>query len=170
VNCHGEAGQGGKSGEYPRLAGLPSGYVAQQLRAFRDRKRQNKPMIPIFRAGRLRDADIDGVAAFLASLPIPSASDVEVPAEPKGDLELGQELYVADCALCHGLDGTGKAETDNPPVVRQYPRYLIKQMADFRNGKRWHEYGEQLFGEAEPEELDAMFGYMLHLNHHPPAQ
>jgi cytochrome c553 len=169
ARCHGELGQGAKAGEYPRLAGLTAGYVAQQLRAFRDRKRQNKPMIPVFKAGRLGDSDIDGVALFLSSLPIPSASAVEVPTEPEGDLELGEELYVTDCALCHGLDGSGKADTDNPPVVRQWPRYLIKQMADFRNGKRWHEYGEQLFGEAEPDELDALFVYMLHLNYNPPA-
>ncbi len=121
-------------------------------------------MIPVFKAGRLQEAHIDSVAAYLSGLPAPSASDLEVPAEPKGDLELGEELYVTDCALCHGHDGAGKEDTDNPPVIRQFPRYLIKQMVDFRNAERWHEHGEQLFAEATPDELDAMIGYMLWLN------
>lgn len=168
--CHGAAGQGGKAGEYPRLAGLPEGYIAAQLRAFRDRIRRNKPMIPVLKAGRLHDRGLEAVAAYLTNLPIPTANEVEVPPAPKGNLELGKGLYVTDCALCHGHDGEGKEDTDNPPVVRQYPSYLIKQMVDFRNGKRWHEYGKQLFGEAAPDELDAMLSYMLHLNHKPPVR
>lgn len=77
----------------------------------------------------------------------------------------GERLYQVECARCHGFDGRGKESTDNPPVVQQYPSYVIKQMVDFRNGKRWHEYGEQLFEEAEPDELDAMVGYILYLNY-----
>ncbi len=41
-------------------------------------------------------------------------------------------------------------------------------MKDFHNQERWHEYGEALFEEAEPDELEAMFGYILYLNRHPP--
>ncbi|MEA3274357.1 MAG: c-type cytochrome, partial [Pseudomonadota bacterium] len=169
VRCHGNDATGGKDGEYPRLAGLPSGYLTLQLANFRDRKRKNKPMLPIFKTGRLRKDQIEAVAAWLSTLPVPDAADLGVPERVEGDLELGEELYVTDCALCHGLDGQGKEDTDNPPVVPQYPRYVIKQMVDFRNGRRWHEYGKQLFGEAEPDELDALVAYILHLNHNPPT-
>ena len=48
--------------------------------------------------------------------------------------------------------------------TEQHPGYFIKQMADFRNGERWHEYGEQLCEETEPAKLEAMFGCILHLN------
>ena len=172
ANCHGEKGQGGDSGGYPRIAGLPVGYIGQQLRAFRDRdrKRQNTPMIPIFKSGGLRDVHINDVASYLTGLPVPPATELKVPVEPTGDLEFGEELYVTDCALCHGFDGKGKGNTDNSPVVQQYPSYVIKRMADFPNGKRWHECGEQLFGEAEADEVDAMVGYILHLNQNPPVR
>lgn len=161
--CHGVLAQGGKQGEYPRLAGLPAGYLAQQLRNFRDRKRVNKPMIPLFKTGRLRDEHIAAIAAYLAGLPTPPELELPFP-HPRGDLQLGEELYVEDCSLCHGLDGSGKEDTDNPPVVGQYPAYIAKQMRDFRIGRRWHEYGEQLFEEADPEELDALLAYMIALN------
>jgi len=40
--CHGEFPQGGKGGEYPRLAGLPEIYlVAEQLRNFKRRERKH---------------------------------------------------------------------------------------------------------------------------------
>lgn len=167
ANCHGPDGLGGRAGEYPRLAGLPAGYLKLQLESFRDRKRQNKPMIPIFKAGRLRGDDIAAVAAHLAALPPPAPLQLGVPTGQDYDRELGEELYVAGCSLCHGLDGNGKPDTDYPPVTRQYPAYLVKQMRDFRAGQRWHEDAEALFQEAEPEELDALIAYMLELNHRP---
>lgn len=169
ANCHGPQGWGGKDGEYPRLAGLPASYVQLQLEAFRDRKRLNKPMIPIFKAGRLRGDDIAAVAAHLAALPPPEPAQVGVPETQQYDRELGEELYINGCSLCHGLDGNGKPGTENPPVTRQYPAYLVKQLRDFRTGERWHEYAEALFQEAEPYELDAMLAYMLELNHLPGA-
>jgi cytochrome c553 len=168
VNCHGPAGWGGRDGEYPRLAGMPASYLQLQLAAFRDRKRQNKPMIPIFKSGRLGTSEIAAVAAYLSDLPAPEPNAVEVPEHPDYDREWGEELYTEGCSLCHGADGNGKPDTENPPLTRQYPAYLIKQIRDFRSGKRWHEYAEALFQEAEPDELEAMLGYMLDLNRNPP--
>jgi cytochrome c553 len=165
ADCHGNRGQGGKEGEYPRLAGQYEAYIARQLTDFRDRKRQNKPMIPIFKGGRLQEGDIDAVAAYLGALELPAPSEVEVPEEIQGDMELGLEIYERDCILCHGPDGRGKLEKDSPQLIRQYPRYIAKQLLDFRNGNRWHEYAEEMFGEAYPDELDAVIGYVLSLNH-----
>lgn len=45
--CHGPFGQGGGGGVYPRLAGMTSEYIADQLRRFKERERENIPMIPL---------------------------------------------------------------------------------------------------------------------------
>ena len=169
ARCHGSEAQGGNGGEYPRLAGMSAGYIQQQLGSFRNRKRRNKPMLPIFKAGRLTDAAIEAVSRYLSELAPPTPEAIGIAELADADLELGEEFYVTDCALCHGHDGSGKPGTDNPPLVSQHSRYIGKQMADFRNRKRWHEYGEALFEEAETDELEAMVGYILHLNFHPPA-
>ena len=43
--CHGEQGEGKPGNEYyPHLAGKPSGYLLDQLRAFRDGRRQYPQM------------------------------------------------------------------------------------------------------------------------------
>ena len=155
AGCHGADGIGGKEGEYPRLAGLPAGYLVQQIKDFRDQKRANKPMLPIFKAGRLSTDQIADLAAHLSALPVPEPAQVGVPLAIEGDLALGEELYVRDCALCHGQAGEGKPGTDNPPLRAQWPAYLKRQLADLRGERRGHEYREALFQETEPDELDA---------------
>lgn len=167
VNCHGDLAQGGKGGEYPRLAGQRADYLLLQLNNFRDRTRRNKPMLPVFETGKLKEPDLEAVAAYLSSLPLPPPTEVGVPAGVEGDLELGLELYERDCLLCHGADGQGKDEKGYPQIIAQYPSYLAKQMADFSNRERWHEYGDKLFGEAYPEELDALLALILSLNQEP---
>jgi cytochrome c553 len=164
AGCHGAEAIGGKDGDYPRLAGLPLGYLAQQLRDFRDRKRQNKPMLPIFKTGRLSADQIADLAGYLSDLPVPAPAQVGVPAEVEGDLEWGEELYVRDCALCHGLAGEGKPGTDNPPLRAQWPAYLRRQIVDFRGERRGHEYRDALFQEAEQDELEAILAWLLDLN------
>jgi len=164
AGCHGPAGIGGKDGEYPRLAGMPAGYLAQQLKDFRDRKRQNKPMLPIFKVGRLSTDRISDLAAHLSTLPVPEPAQVGVPQTVEGDLAWGEELYLRDCALCHGKAGEGKAGTDNPPLRVQWPGYLKRQIADYRQERRGHEFREALFQEAEPEELEAILAWLVELN------
>lgn len=169
AGCHGADGIGGKEGEYPRLAGLPAGYLVQQIKDFRDQKRANKPMLPIFKAGRLSTDQIADIAGHLSALPVPEPAQVGVPLAIEGDLALGEELYLRDCALCHGQAGEGKAGTDNPPLRAQWPAYLKRQLADLRDERRGHEYREALFQEAEPEELDAVLAWVLHLNRQTPS-
>jgi cytochrome c553 len=169
AGCHGADGVGGKEGEYPRLAGLPAGYLVQQIKDFRDQKRANKPMLPIFKAGRLSTDQIADLAAHLSALPVPEPAQVGVPLAIEGDLALGEELYLRDCALCHGQAGEGKPGTDNPPLRAQWPAYLRRQLADLRGGRRGHEYREALFQETEPDELDAILAWVLQLNRHSPV-
>jgi cytochrome c553 len=62
--CHGEFGQGGKRGEYPRLAGQRAAYLKDQLKSFRARKRINLPMYPYTQERELPDEDIEAVSDF----------------------------------------------------------------------------------------------------------
>ncbi|MDP1766149.1 MAG: c-type cytochrome [Methylotenera sp.] len=39
------------------------------------------------------------------------------------------------CAACHGTDGNS-AITLNPKLAGQHPEYLVKQLAEFKSGKR----------------------------------
>ena len=69
--CHGEFGEGMPDGEYPRLAGLPQGYIAKQLRDFKTRKRLNIPMLPYTSERELPEPDLVSVAAYLEQIELP---------------------------------------------------------------------------------------------------
>ena len=53
----------------------------------------------------------------------------------KPDLAKGEASYTAVCAACHGADGNS-AVPANPKLSQQHPQYLIKQLQEFKSGKR----------------------------------
>jgi len=69
--CHGASGEGGKGGEYPRLAGQPASYLIDQLKLFQGRKRKNLPMFPYTEPRELSQADMKDVAAYLTVIELP---------------------------------------------------------------------------------------------------
>jgi cytochrome c553 len=42
----------------------------------------------------------------------------------------------AQCAACHGADGAGSSEGSTPRIAGQHYSVLLKQLQDFRNGRR----------------------------------
>lgn len=63
--CHGTQGKALTGGAMPRLAGLDAAYSAEQMRAFRDGKRQATVMHQI--AKGYSDAQITALAAYFAA-------------------------------------------------------------------------------------------------------
>jgi cytochrome c553 len=57
----------------------------------------------------------------------------QTPAKP--DLVKGEAMYTAVCASCHGADGNSGSPT-NPKLAQQHPEYLVKQLQEFKSGKR----------------------------------
>jgi cytochrome c553 len=45
------------------------------------------------------------------------------------------EIIASRCALCHGMDGQS-ASAVYPRLAAQHPDYLVKQLKDFRDGRR----------------------------------
>ena len=70
-------------------------------------------------------------ASAWAASPAPAA-----PAAPKAkpDLVKGQASY-AVCASCHAADGNSGTPV-NPKLAQQHPEYLVKQLQEFKSGKR----------------------------------
>ena len=81
----------------------------------------------------------DKAAAAGAKAAAPAASAVAaapvVAAVPKPDLVQGETKYTAVCAACHGADGNSGAPA-NPKLAQQHPEYVVKQLQEFKSGKR----------------------------------
>ena len=57
------------------------------------------------------------------------------PAAAKPDLVKAEATYNAVCVACHGVDGNS-AVAANPKLAQQHPEYLIKQLQEYKSGKR----------------------------------
>lgn len=53
----------------------------------------------------------------------------------KPDLVKGEATFTAACAACHGADGNSGTPV-NPKLAQQHPEYLVKQLQEFKSGKR----------------------------------
>ncbi|MBE7420621.1 MAG: cytochrome c4 [Ideonella sp.] len=74
------------------------------------------------------------VLLLAASLAMPALA-ADAPASSKPDPAKGQALSTQVCGACHTADGTRGAAA-NPIIAGQHPEYLVKQLADFKSGKR----------------------------------
>jgi cytochrome c553 len=171
VGCHGQRGEGSSDGRVPRLAGRPQAYLARQLQAFRDGVRINKPMVPIFTHQRFDEEVINVVAAHIAAMSPPPLRLWPYEPNPAALAAFddraaydaaGEETYASGCAECHGADAAGSAEHDTPPLVGQYPAYLVKQVADFGRGERKHAASERCGG-ITPAQADAVVSHIVEL-------
>lgn len=52
------------------------------------------------------------------------------------DRSRGEQLF-ATCAACHGTDGSGQPDGDAPVIAGQYREVLMRQLVDYRHGRRW---------------------------------
>jgi len=72
-----------------------------------------------------------------AALVAPVLSHANEPAAPavKADLAKGEATYTAVCSSCHGADGNSGSPA-YPKLAQQHPDYLVKQLQEFKSGKR----------------------------------
>ena len=63
------------------------------------------------------------------------AAEAEAPAAAKPDLAKGQATSTNVCAACHTNDGS-RGSPANPILQGQHPEYLVKQLSEFKSGKR----------------------------------
>jgi len=82
-----------------------------------------------------RTAHATRVLGSLAVLLGAAAAQASAPPAPfKADLAKGQ-LLAAACIACHTADGSRGAPA-NPILLGQHPEYLVKQLIEFKSGKR----------------------------------
>jgi cytochrome c553 len=177
AGCHGEFGQGGKKGEYPRIGGQRAAHIVDQLKAFRNRTRLNLPMFPYTQEREMSDQDAEDVSAYLAAIELPTQwpefkpdddaltrltamEKVMIIPRAPGDLENGKKIYNKECFACHGKDGMGRGKF--PRLVGQYSSYLMKQMTSFVTGERSHDEVEMrgILNELKAQDLQDILAYL----------
>lgn len=138
--CHGIQGRGTSDPYFPRLAGKPSGYLYNQLLAFRNGRRKYPPMNYLLQF--LPEAYLKQIADYFAAqrppLPQPGPADVS-----EAVLDHGKALVtggdasrgVPACVSCHGSLLTGQ-EPGIPGLLGLRASYLSAQLGGWRYGTR----------------------------------
>ena len=75
-----------------------------------------------------------GISLLLAVSASAGAAEAAKPAF-KPDLAKGQTTSTNVCAACHTADGS-RGSPANPIIQGQHPEYLVKQLTEFKAGKR----------------------------------
>lgn len=77
----------------------------------------------------------DPAAPAAATSPAPTPVPAQVLKVEKPDLAKGEASYGVVCAACHAADGNSAIPV-NPKLAQQHPEYLVKQLQEFKSGKR----------------------------------
>ena len=99
------------------------------------------------------------LAARVRSLVLPAATLIaaSAPALADGDIAAGREA-AHQCEVCHGLDGLSKIP-EAPNLAGQTQAYLVKQLSDFKAGKRENEMMSVVVPALTPEDIDNLAAY-----------
>lgn len=145
--CHGVDGNPSVA-MYPRLAGMPERYIADQLVLFKNEQRTGgmaSVMIPM--AKPLSPQDMRDIGAYYAQQNGGTgiADDSVIAEGPYAGMkfyEAGEQLYRAGdfergipaCMACHGPTGAGNPGPAYPRVAGQHSDYVVTRLQAFREG------------------------------------
>ena len=153
VACHGQNGNSSNP-EWPNLAGQKAGYLATQLKAFRDGTRSNPAMAPF--VAKLSDGDIAELAAYYANKKATTSASGD-----RGLVSAGENLS-GYCKACHGMRGQTINE-EWPNIHGQQAAYLKKQLQAFKSGERTSARMQPVISHMGDKEFEALAAYYSQL-------
>lgn len=133
--CHGANGNSTNT-DWPSLAGIGAGYIAEQLNNFKTGKRASPVMMPM--SANLTADDMADLGMYFDSL-----TNTGLEADPSF-WQAGQSLYrggdqargIPACMACHGPTGRGNEPAKFPALRGQQSGYVVKQLNDYASGTR----------------------------------
>ncbi|MGP1665705.1 MAG: c-type cytochrome [Rhodanobacter sp.] len=141
TTCHGVQGEGSaETGMFPRLAGKPAAYLAQQLQYFQDGLRKYSPMEYTVR--QLDPAYMREIAEYFSAQEVPYHR-APVPTVTAAELQRGEKLAlhgdvsrgIPSCVSCHGSKLTG-VEPLMPGLMGLSYDYISSQIGAWRTHTR----------------------------------
>jgi cytochrome c553 len=183
VGCHGADGNSvalpPPAEPWPKLAGQVPEYIAKQLHDFKSGRRSNGQMSPM--AQSVSEADIADIAAYFARQKIKPGETGS-----SESMAIGEKIFfkgkgrpdvVAACVGCHGLGGVGnknwsKLMANQPAVLApaiggQHASYLVKQLKDYKDGKRTNDAAQvmrNIAARMSSQEIEAVAVYVATLS------
>jgi cytochrome c553 len=162
-SCHGfDGGNLSPTFTFPRLAGQQKGYLIAQLKAFRDKKRDDDRARTYMWdvAESLDDTMIEQLAAHYAA-----QESLPGTAQDPTDMAAGRKIYeqgIADrvlpCIACHGAKAEGAGPT--PRLVGQHRLSLERQLTYFAASTRTNDVMHQEAMNLTDQQIQALSAYL----------
>jgi cytochrome c553 len=155
--CHGADGNS-TNAQFPVLAGQSWRYIFNQLRDFKEKRRENPVMSPMA-ANLTRDQMIALGNYFAAQKPRPVAFQADAKR-----VDAGRKIAdAALCPMCHLGGFVGQNEI--PRVAGQWPQYVKQQLEDFRARRRTNDAGNMtsIARNLSDEDIENLAQYIANL-------
>ncbi len=133
VPCHGPGGNS-TAPAFPILAGQTARYIYLQLKDFKEGRRSEPQMDPFVKDLSRQDM-FDLAAYFAAQKPRPNSFRADPGRAARGKKKADETL----CTMCHLGGFLGQNEI--PRAAGQHFEYTVKQLRDFKTGKRTNDAG-----------------------------
>lgn len=148
--CHGPNGNSTVA-QFPILAGQSARYIFLELRDFKEGRRENAVMQPLVK-DLSRDDMLDIAAYFAAQRPAYNGFKPDPAKFARGKAKAEETL----CSMCHL--GELKGQNEVPRLAGQHHDYIVKQLQDFKAGRRTNDAGtmssvSKTLGEQDMDDL-----------------
>ena len=138
--CHGKEGRATADGYFPRIAGKPAGYLANQLINFQEGRRSYPPMTDLIE--HLSAQYLGEMASYFSALdlpyPPPAAVRASAPAMEHGRALVQQgdaARRIPACVACHGSALTG-VQPATPGLLGLPRDYINSQLGAWTTAQR----------------------------------
>ncbi|HSF71933.1 MAG TPA: c-type cytochrome [Methylotenera sp.] len=95
---------------------------------------------------------------FLALPSFAADKLAKVAVKPTANPENRQQVAQNVCAACHGADGNSTISL-NPKLAGQHPEYLLKQLTNFKEGKRVNAVMAGMVANLSKEDMQSLAKY-----------
>ena len=74
--------------------------------------------------------------------------------QASGNADKGKQKAAQVCAACHGPDGNKPSAPDQPILAGQYYDYLLRALADYKNGRRNNAIMKGFAGQLSKQDME----------------
>jgi cytochrome c553 len=166
--CHGTDGNSADA-TYPRLAGQYAGYIVKQVKDFQKGHRTNNDTMAGMAQTVASTQDAKDIGSYFSQQKMKgklTKTDSKLAAAGEKIFKEGNpKTGLYGCINCHGVRGKGKAKNISvfPRIGGQHRDYIIKELTDFRAGKRSNDPAGMMQGIASKltdKEIHALAEYL----------
>jgi cytochrome c553 len=157
IACHGPDGNSANP-VFPSLAGQTQRYLYLELKDFKEGRRIEPQMTPF--VANLSRQDMFDLAAFFSAQKLRSSTFKSDPEKSAKGLAKAKETL---CTMCH--QGNFKGQNEIPRVAGQGYAYIVKELKDFKTGRRTNDAGTMasLSKTLSDEDIENLANYLTTL-------